>query len=346
MEQTIKSIAILLMVLLLSIPVNAMAATTEITGGTDKESALEIEFSKEYGTYHDANYITTWYKIKTLDSPDYWYNLTFKNISIGHNGANGIVYDSFGETFISTSGRSGYSSTDGAKLEPNSTYYLAIWGDRPGTVKFYVDAVLDPHSDEKENATQLNLEEIKLSAIDSIGGLSEDRTPNETDADVDWFHFNTEEKTDFEFELKNIDIGYHNTYFEGVVAIIQDSLGMTVSYIEVRPDSFETVELKLNENTNYYVKVFSSSGDTGSYQIKLSEIAYYLLGDTDQNSKINIKDATLIQKNVAIISDISENGLIAADVNRDSKVNIKDATAIQKYLASIKIEHPIGEYVK
>ncbi len=346
MTKIVRSIAMLLVVLLLSIPINTMAATTEITGGTDKESAPEIEFSKEYGTYHNADYITSWYKIKTLDSPDYWYNLTFKNISIGHNGATGIIYDSFGEAFISTSAYSGATRTDGAKLEPNSTYYLAIWGDRSGTVKFYIDAVLDPHSDEKENATQLNIKEIYLSTIDSLGDLSEDRTPNKTDADVDWFHFNTEEKTDFEFELKNIDIGYHNTYFEGAVAIIQDSLGMTVSYIEVRPDSFETVELILNENTDYYIKVFSSSGYTGAYQIKLSAIVYYLLGDTDQNLKINIKDATLIQKYVAVISDISEGGLIAADVNRDSKVNIKDATAIQKHLASIKSEYLIGEYVR
>ena len=69
------------------------------------------------------------------------------------------------------------------------------------------------------------------------------------------------------------------------------------------------------------------------------------LGDTDHNGKVNIKDATLIQKFAAKLSDIAEAYRVAADVNSDTKINIKDATAIQKFVANIPTDLPIGEII-
>lgn len=70
-----------------------------------------------------------------------------------------------------------------------------------------------------------------------------------------------------------------------------------------------------------------------------------ILGDTDLSGKVNIKDATLIQKFVANINDLSEKAQAAADADLSGKINIKDATAIQKFLANIKVELPIGETI-
>ncbi len=70
-----------------------------------------------------------------------------------------------------------------------------------------------------------------------------------------------------------------------------------------------------------------------------------VLGDTDHNGKVNIKDATLIQKFAAKLADIAEAYRVGADVNADTKINIKDATAIQKYVANIPTEYPIGELI-
>ena len=75
------------------------------------------------------------------------------------------------------------------------------------------------------------------------------------------------------------------------------------------------------------------------------------IGDVDKNGSINIKDATLIQKELAGIVNTDDiiQGLVYdeeyhtgfcnsySDFNRDEKVNIRDATAIQKYLAKIEI---------
>ena len=59
------------------------------------------------------------------------------------------------------------------------------------------------------------------------------------------------------------------------------------------------------------------------------------LGDTDNDGKITVKDATLIQKAVASIIKLDDTASKCADVNADGKVNIKDATAIQKFVAHI-----------
>jgi len=65
-----------------------------------------------------------------------------------------------------------------------------------------------------------------------------------------------------------------------------------------------------------------------------------ILGDSNLDSKVNIKDATSIQKYVAKMLEFYEENLICADCNIDEKINIKDATAIQKFLA--KMDYPLG----
>lgn len=58
-------------------------------------------------------------------------------------------------------------------------------------------------------------------------------------------------------------------------------------------------------------------------------------GDADYNGKLNIADATAIQKHLAKIIKLEDYKLKNADFNNDGKVNINDVTAIQKYLAKI-----------
>lgn len=70
---------------------------------------------------------------------------------------------------------------------------------------------------------------------------------------------------------------------------------------------------------------------------------YFYIGDADGNDKINIKDATVIQKHLAKILTLEGTALLAADGNGDLKVNIKDATEIQKFLANIPVGSPIGQ---
>ncbi len=70
-----------------------------------------------------------------------------------------------------------------------------------------------------------------------------------------------------------------------------------------------------------------------------------ILGDVNDDGKVNIKDVTLIQKYAAKLISFTDAEFIRADVTADSKVNIKDATAIQKYIAKIKTGYPIGKVI-
>ena len=68
-----------------------------------------------------------------------------------------------------------------------------------------------------------------------------------------------------------------------------------------------------------------------------------LLGDATVDTKVNVKDATAIQKHVAGIALLTADGILVADVDGNNSVNIKDATAIQKFVAGMDIEFRIGE---
>lgn len=73
------------------------------------------------------------------------------------------------------------------------------------------------------------------------------------------------------------------------------------------------------------------------------ETLYFILGDADLNDKVNIKDATTIQKHLAKILALSDVALLAGDTTEDGKLNIKDATEIQKFLANLSSNESIGK---
>lgn len=60
------------------------------------------------------------------------------------------------------------------------------------------------------------------------------------------------------------------------------------------------------------------------------------MGDVNLDGKVNIKDVTAIQKHIAFVKALSDEGYKLADFKVDGKVNIKDATAIQKFLAKLE----------
>lgn len=72
---------------------------------------------------------------------------------------------------------------------------------------------------------------------------------------------------------------------------------------------------------------------------------YVMLGDTDFTGKVNIKDATLIQKHLAKIETLGEKAIFAGDVDGSTVLNIRDVTYIQKWLAKMDIDFKIGEEV-
>lgn len=76
----------------------------------------------------------------------------------------------------------------------------------------------------------------------------------------------------------------------------------------------------------------------------LGIVAYaddFRYGDSNKDGKLNIKDATHIQRYSAMLIELDEEALRLSDVDGSSQVNVKDATMIQKLLASIIDSFPV-----
>lgn len=69
--------------------------------------------------------------------------------------------------------------------------------------------------------------------------------------------------------------------------------------------------------------------------VNFAKESEYILGDVTLDGRLNVRDATLIQKHMAKMEVLEEKALELADFNNDGKVNVKDATAIQKHIAGI-----------
>ena len=67
------------------------------------------------------------------------------------------------------------------------------------------------------------------------------------------------------------------------------------------------------------------------YALGMKQAENYERGDVDMDEKINIKDATAVQKHIAQVSEYQQDVIdLLMDYNQDGIINIKDATAIQK----------------
>ena len=77
------------------------------------------------------------------------------------------------------------------------------------------------------------------------------------------------------------------------------------------------------------------------YSMALSQNVL-ILGDANLDTKVNVKDATAIQKHIALIRELTADGMLCADCNGDIVVNIKDATWIQKFVAKVDCPYDLG----
>ena len=66
-----------------------------------------------------------------------------------------------------------------------------------------------------------------------------------------------------------------------------------------------------------------------------NDVSVMQMGDANKDGKLNIRDATYIQKYVASVLDMSDSEAIRGDINFDGKINVRDATYIQKLLAGM-----------
>ena len=68
-----------------------------------------------------------------------------------------------------------------------------------------------------------------------------------------------------------------------------------------------------------------------------------LRGDADQDTFVSVLDATMMQRHMANIKSLSEDGVLAADIDSNKKVETIDVTYLQRYLAGIGTPYHVNE---
>lgn len=101
------------------------------------------------------------------------------------------------------------------------------------------------------------------------------------------------------------------------------------------------VVLPANLKDGKYTVYMGGDGQVYSTNFKVGNASSVLVGDVNQDTKINLSDATGVVQHAMKVKAITDaDALIAADANDDSKINLSDATCIVKY--SVKMTDGIG----
>ena len=71
-----------------------------------------------------------------------------------------------------------------------------------------------------------------------------------------------------------------------------------------------------------------------------------LLGDVNEDGKVNLSDAVLVQKASIGVSTFTAKQKAEVDSDSNGKVNLADAIVIQKYALQISVSYPVGQTKK
>lgn len=161
-------------------------------------------------------------------------------------------------------------------------------------------------------------------------------TTDEAGSTVDEMISTTDEATSTEDEISYYEVSIY--YNNQLIDTIRTTSTECVWSFEDGKSGYKVVITAYNADGNivavsdiFTVQIPSMHADWWGYY-----------GDVDLNGKVNVKDATLIQKYLVNMEELDKHPLGQGDVNSDGAVNIKDATIIQKHSAKIEIESRIG----
>ena len=80
-----------------------------------------------------------------------------------------------------------------------------------------------------------------------------------------------------------------------------------------------------------YARIYTTKNSYAESWAKNNNVTSKLLGDVNDDGKINSKDASLVLRNYVGTEKLDDYKMFAANVNNDGKINSKDASLILKY---------------
>ena len=106
---------------------------------------------------------------------------------------------------------------------------------------------------------------------------------------------------------------------------------------ETAQDSSLSLEYELDRVEGNPKGIFTQDDQVVTYYYNYYVAPALKNNDITGDGKVNIKDATAVQKHLAKIDVLSDALVALADYDYNGKVNVKDATALQKHIANFNI---------
>ena len=114
-----------------------------------------------------------------------------------------------------------------------------------------------------------------------------------------------------------------------------DTVEPTVTTAPSSSENTEPEETTGNGETTSPSESFTATEPSEGETVTKPVAPLFEKGDVNTDGKLNIRDATAIQKHLAKIATLSDDALELADISGDGKVNVRDATTIQKKIAGL-----------
>ncbi|MBQ3497744.1 MAG: bacterial Ig-like domain-containing protein [Clostridia bacterium] len=265
MRKTSKLLSLLLAVVMMlsAFAVNSFAVATELAAGSSKETATNIpQYGVEYvSTLNKAGEVD-WFKFTTLEE-DAYYTFYLQNYNIYENPSgekwclNLYLFDVYSKQLI----RIESTSNTNIKLEKNTTYYIRVnmgssVNDSTGNYAFKITYKLDPISNVKAEATEINVNTLYKYSLDGT-------------SDVDWYKFTAPVDGKYKVTLENYNI-YENP--SGERWVLNLYVFDVYSKLLANQQSAGSKEIVLEKDESYYIKINvgeSIKTSTGNYGFKI-----------------------------------------------------------------------------
>lgn len=122
---------------------------------------------------------------------------------------------------------------------------------------------------------------------------------------------------------------------------VDEWLESSNSYVFINESERGQSYIMVNNTIEDALDWYSSNNDDdmgGTFVIKALAVnnGDFILGDANGDGKVDINDATAIQRHLAMVQQITGKSLREADYNHSNKIDIDDATSVQRFIAGIK----------
>lgn len=232
----------------------------------EMENATDWTLEEKYYGDIAARGDMDWFKITTDEDTDYTF--TLKNINIPTHSWSadlrfrGVIYNDKNESLATLMMFSGEELNTRVTLDPNTTYYIAIW-DPEGTTGDYsfdlsVTVIIDEEAVGMANAVELKYGEEHYDSITNWDGENK----------FDYLKFTTlSEPAYYTITAKNINIPTHSWSSDYQVQVkILNEHKEELGKITLSEGSEGSATLSLEENTTYYIRINNNENNGGNYK--------------------------------------------------------------------------------